>query len=192
MKMKKLYALLVILIVLYIGINVNVNGFSILNVDDSSTNDGNDATIKDVSFPKLNNFNANKVNDTDIKYIDNNTGVTIELQKIDNTQNLSDVYNNLSKQNTYTSSQEIDQNGVTAYFLYNESESSYDADIFFNKNKQNFKISGNNISYENSDYFIKNCKNIIDSIGSKWGFLTLTPIFFKGHIHEIIKIKSFF
>lgn len=167
MKMKKLYALLVILIVLYIGINVNVNGFSILNVDDSSTNDGNDATIKDVSFPKLNNFNANKVNDTDIKYIDNNTGVTIELQKIDNSQNLSDIYNNLSKQNTYTSSQEIDQNGVTAYFLYNESESSYDADIFFNKNKQNFKISGNNISYENSDYFIKNCKNIIDSIGSK-------------------------
>ena len=166
MKMKKLYALLVILIVIYIGVNVSANGFNIINVNDNSTTDTNGA-VGDISFPKLENFNEIKVNDTDIKYIDNNTGVTIELQKIDNTQNLSDVYNNLSKQNTYTSSQEIDQNGVTAYFLYNESESSYDADIFFNKNKQNFKISGNNISYENSDYFIKNCKNIIDSIGSK-------------------------
>ena len=26
---------------------------------------------------------------------------------------------------------------------------------------------GNNITYENSDFFVKNCKNIIDSIGSK-------------------------
>ena len=107
------------------------------------------------------------MNDSTVKYDDNNTGVTIDLQKIDNTQNLSDTYNSLVKQGTYSSSQEIDQNGVTAYFLYKENQTSYSADIFFNKNNQNFKISGNNISYENSDYFIKNCKNIIDSIGSK-------------------------
>lgn len=166
MKMKNLYALLVILIVIYIGVNVSVNGFNILNANYNSTT-GTNGTVGEVSFPKLQYFNKIKVNDSAVKYVNNNTGVTIELQKIDNSQNLSDIYNNLSKQNTYTSSQEIDQNGVTAYFLYNESESSYDTDIFFNKNKQNFKISGNNISYENSDYFIKNCKNIIDSIGSK-------------------------
>lgn len=167
MKMKKLYALLVILIVLYIGINVSVNGFNILNVNDSQTAGSNDASVGDVNFPELNDFSEINLNDTAINYVDNNTGVTIELQKIDNSQNLSDTYNSLVRQGTYSSSQKIDQNGVTAYFLYKESESSYDADIFFNKNKQNFKISGNNISYENSDYFIKNCKNIIDSIGSK-------------------------
>lgn len=167
MKMKKLYALLVILIVIYIGVNVSANGFNILNVNDNSTTGTNNGAVGDISFPKLENFNEVKVNDSAVNYVDNNTGVTIQLQKIDNSQNLSDTYKTLVKQGTYSSSQEIDQNGVTAYFLYKESESSYNADIFFNKNNQNFKISGNNISYENSDYFIKNCKNIIDSIGSK-------------------------
>ena len=167
MKMKKLYALLVILIVIYIGVNVSANGFNILNVNDNSTTGNNGTSIGEVSFPKLENFTKTKVNDSTVKYDDNNTGVTIDLQKIDNTQNLSDTYNSLVKQGTYSSSQEIDQNGVTAYFLYKENQTSYSADIFFNKNNQNFKISGNNISYENSDYFIKNCKNIIDSIGSK-------------------------
>ena len=167
MKMKNLYALLVILIVIYIGVNVSANGFNILNVNDNSTTGNNGTSIGEVSFPKLENFTKTKVNDSTVKYDDNNTGVTIDLQKIDNTQNLSDTYNSLVKQGTYSSSQEIDQNGVTAYFLYKENQTSYSADIFFNKNNQNFKISGNNISYENSDYFIKNCKNIIDSIGSK-------------------------
>ena len=167
MNMKKLYALLVILIVLYIGINVSANGFNILNVNDNQTTDSNGASVGDVSFPELKNFNKIKVNDSAVNYVDNNTGVTIEAQKIDNSKNISDIYNSLVNQGTYSSSQEIDQKGVTAYFLYKESESSYDADIFFNKNNQNFQLSGNNISYENSDFFINNCKNIIDSIGTK-------------------------
>lgn len=163
MKMKTLYALLVILIVLYIGINVSANGINILNTNNNQTNDS--AGIGDVSFPKLEGFNQIKINDSAVKYVNNDTGVTIELQKIDNSQNISDIYKNLVNQGTYTSSQEIDQNGVTAYFLYKEGQSTYSADIYFNKLNQNFKISGNNITYENSDYFIKNCKKTIDSIG---------------------------
>lgn len=167
MKMKKLYALLVILIVIYIGVNVSATGFNIIGNNTSLTNDNNNDLAGDVSFPKLENFSDINVNNNTVKYVNNNTGVTINLQKIDNTQNLSDTYTSLVKEGTYSSSQEIDQKGVTAYFLYKERQTSYDADIFFNKNNQNFKISGNNITYENSDFFINNCKNIIDSIGSK-------------------------
>ena len=105
------------------------------------------------------------MNDSAVKYVDNNTGVTIELQKIDNSQNLSDTYNNLVKQGTYSSSQEINQNGVTAYFLYKESGEGYDSDIYFAKNNQNYKISGTNVTYDNSEYFINSCKNIVDTIG---------------------------
>jgi hypothetical protein len=56
---------------------------------------------------------------------------------------------------------------VTTYFLYNEGSESYSADIYFNKDNQNFLISSEGISYENSDYFINHCKNVIDTIGSK-------------------------
>lgn len=164
--MKKLYALLIILIIIYVGINVSVNGFNILNDSNSTPPTGNTKTVVgNVSFPELANFTKTKINDTDIKYVDNDTGVNIEVQKIDNSENVSNTYKKLSESGTYTSSQSIDQNGVTAYFLYNEGQSGYDTEILFNKNNQNFKITGHNTTYENSDYFIKSCKQIIDSIG---------------------------
>ena len=164
--MKKLYALLIILIVIYIGFNVSVNGLNILNSSDSSSSAGNAGTVVgNANFPQLANFTETKINDTDMKYVDNSTGVTIDLQKIDNSRNVSDIYRSLSNQGKYTSSQEIDQNGVAAYFLYTESQTGYDTEIYFNKNNQNFKITGYNTTYENSDYFINACKQIIDSIG---------------------------
>lgn len=165
MKMKTLYALLVILIVLYIGINVGANGLNILNTNSSSATDSTgSAAAGNVSFPNLDGFVKSNVNDSDVKYVDNSTGMAIDVQKIANSQNISDTYNNLVKQGTYTSSQELDQNGVTTYYLYKEGQSGYSADIYFNKNNQNFKISGKNVTYEDSDFFIKNCKQLIDSI----------------------------
>ena len=38
------------------------------------------------------------------------------------------------------------------------------ADIYFNKNGHNYLISGDNVTYSGSDYFINNCKNIINSL----------------------------
>lgn len=169
MKMKTLYALLVILIVLYIGINVGANGLNILNSGNQTTDSTGGAVAGNVNLPKLDGFSENKVNDSDVTYVDNSTGVSINVQKIDNSQNVSDIYNKLVKEGSYTSSQEVDQNGVTTYYLYKEGQSGYSADIYFNKNNQNFKISGNNITYENSDFFIKNCKQIIDSISGGSG-----------------------
>ena len=160
--MKKLYALLIILIVIYIGINVSANGLNILDSGNSTSN-GN--AVGNVNFPQIDGFNETKINDTDVKYVDNKTGITIDVQKIDNSNNVSDIYKKLSNSGTYTSSQSIDQNGVTTYFLYKESKTGYDSEIYFNKNNQNFKITGYNTTYENSDSFINSCKEIIDSIG---------------------------
>ena len=72
--------------------------------------------------------------------------------------------NSFYDDNAYTSRQTIDQNGVTSYFLYQEGSDSYDSNIFFNKNGQNYCISGYGISYDDSDYFINHCKDIIDTI----------------------------
>lgn len=164
--MKKLYALLIILIVIFIGINVSANGgFNILKSSDNSTSAGNNTTdAANVDFPKIDGFDITKINKDTVEYVDNNTGVTIDVQKIDNTKNVSDIYNGLSNKGTYSSSQSSNQNGVTTYFLYKESQSGYDTDIYFNKHNQNFRISGTNTTYENSDYFIKSCEKIIDSI----------------------------
>ncbi|WP_292608007.1 hypothetical protein [Methanobrevibacter sp. UBA188] len=167
--MKKLYALLIILIVIYVGINVGANGLNILNSNDNTTTTvdaGNkDVKLGDSSFSKIGNFTDSKVNDTAIRLVDNRTGVSILVEQIDSSLNLNDTYNSLISQGTYSSNQEINQNGVPAYFLYKESGEGYDSDIYFAKNNQNYKISGTNVTYDNSEYFINSCKNIIDTIG---------------------------
>lgn len=163
--MKKLYALLIILIVIYVGINVGSTGLNIPGLSDSNAtaDSDNDADING-DFPKLDNFTQSKIKKNAVSYVDNNRGVNITVQRISNSQNVSSIYNNLSSGNSYTSSQDLDQKGVTTYFLYNEGSDSYSTDIYFNKNGQNYKISGNNITYENSDYFINSCKKIVDMI----------------------------
>lgn len=157
--MKKLYALLIILIILYIGINVAADNLPFTHSDDS---DNNTAPISNIEFPDLQNFTKTKINDTAVKY-NNSDNVTIYLMKLDNSKNISDIASN-TYSTGYTSNQTVDLNGVTTYFLYNETVKSYTSKIFFNKHKQNFEISGDDISYENSDKFINTCKSIIDSL----------------------------
>ena len=167
--MDKLYALLAILIVIYVGINLGASG---LNFD---FNDNNDTNVTDAvdenlivvgasSFPAIDNFTDNVVNDTTVSLVDSNKGMTIYVSEIDNSQSIEDITNAFYDANAYTSSQTIDQNGVTAYFLYNEGSDSYDSNIFFNKNGQNYCLSGYGIPYDDSDYFINHCKGIIDTI----------------------------
>ena len=84
--MKKLYALLIILIVIYVGINVGANGLNILNSNDNTTTTvdaGNkDVKLGDSSFSKIGNFTDSKVNDTAIRLVDNRTGVSILVEQI--------------------------------------------------------------------------------------------------------------
>lgn len=168
--MKRLYALLVILIVIYIGINVGANNINLIGSDadavasDNSTADG--ISLGSSTIPKLDNFTDKKINDTALKYSDSNYNMTINVNLLDNNQNISEIATNLINSGDYTSNQVIDQNGVITYFLYQESSESYNADIYFNKDNQNFMISGDKINYDNSDYFINHCKQIIDTIGS--------------------------
>ena len=106
-------------------------------------------------------------------YNDSNYNMTIYVTTLDDGQKVEDIVSNRLSSGQYTSNQTIDQNGVTAYFLYNEGVESYSADIYFNKNNKNYVISGDNISYEDSDYFINHCKYLIDtssSSGDSGGF----------------------
>lgn len=167
--MDKLYAILVILIVIYIGINL---GSPLLGLDDGNTTTDNvtDAVDENLiyvgasSFPQIDNFTDNAVNDTTISLVDKNMNMTINVSEIDNSQAIGDIASNYYNDYVYTSNQTIDQNGVTTYFLYNEVSGHYSSDIFFNKNGQNYCISGDNIPYADSDYFINHCKGIIDTI----------------------------
>ena len=154
--MKKLYALLMILIVIYVGMNVSVNGFDILTPKAEPN--------QDTGFPELDNFTETVINDTAVRYLDNITGVNIELEEISNSTNITAIYQNLANGSSYTSSQQIDQKGVTVYFLYNEGSANYNTDIYFNKNGKNYHMSGYNTTYANSDYFINHCKQLIDTI----------------------------
>lgn len=161
--MKRLYALLVILIIAYIGINVAADNLHLTG--DNATTATDNANAGNGTFPKIENFTDSKVNDSAVSYYNSNYNMTIYGKLLDNNKNISDIVNGLN-QSGYTSSQTIDQNGVTTYFFYKEGPQTYSADIYFNKNNQNYFISGSNITYENSDFFINHCKNIIDSIGS--------------------------
>lgn len=163
--MDKLYALLAILIVVYVGINIG-------NIVDFDSNDNIATDVVDEklivvgasSFPAIDNFTDNVVNDTTVSLVDSNKGMTIFVSEIDNSQSIEDITNAFYTNNAYTSSQTINQSGVTTYFLYNEGSDTYDSSIFFNKNGQNYCINGYSISYIESDYFINHCKEIIDTI----------------------------
>ncbi|MDO5832729.1 MAG: hypothetical protein Q4Q14_07795, partial [Methanobrevibacter sp.] len=115
------------------------------------------------SFPTLDNFSDAAVNDTTVSLADND-GMTIYVSEIDNSESIENIYNNFIASTEHTSTQNIDQNGVNTYFVYNAGSESYDADVFFNKNGQNYQISGDGIPLDNSDYFINHCKAIIDTI----------------------------
>ena len=162
--MKRLYALLVILIVIYVGINVGsmvIGDIGNGNVTENITE--NIVSVGASSFPTLDNFSDASVNDTTTSLADND-GMTIYVSEIDNSESIESIYNNFIATTEHTATQTIDQNGVTTYFVYNTGSESYDADIFFNKNGQNYLISGDGIPLSNSDYFINHCKTIIDTI----------------------------
>ncbi len=161
---KKLSVLLIILIVAYIGINAAFDNIHLTPSDSKTVNDVNNANQGKGTLPQLQNFTQKKINDTAVSYTDSNYNMTIYAQLLDNKNNISDIVSGLD-QSKYTSSQTVDQNGVATYYFYNEGSEAYSADIYFNKNNQNYMISGENITYENSDFFINHCKNIIDSIG---------------------------
>ena len=176
--MKKLYALLVILIVIYIGINVGANNLNLVGSDaDTADTTNTTANVDGIvlgsgNFAKQDGFKEKKINDTALS-LKNSDNLTITVKLLDNGQNATEVANKLIDSGSYTSNQVIDQNGVTTYFLYQESGDSYNADVFFSKNNQNYELSGDNITYDNSDTFINNCKNIIDTMsssGSSGGF----------------------
>lgn len=159
--MKRLYALLVILIVLYIGINAAAGNLPFTDTQAVSQDNGTGGvSAGQGDFPKLENFTDKKINDSAVSYNNSNKNMTIELKTIDNGKDIASMGNS----GCYSSNQTVNQNGVTAYFFYNEGVESYSADIFFNKNNQNYMISGSNITYSDSDYFINHCKSIIDAI----------------------------
>lgn len=162
--MKRLYALLVILIVIYIGINVGsmvIEDNGNVNVTENVTD--NIVSVGASSFPTLDNFSDASVNDTTTSLVDND-GMTIYVSEIDNSESIENIYNSFIASTDHTATENIDQNGVNTYFVYNTGSESYDADIFFNKNGQNYLISGDGIPLSNSDYFINHCKEIIDTI----------------------------
>lgn len=172
--MKKLIILLLSLILIYMCVNIAYTlynpdqGFaSILNHDEEIV-DNNTITIGSSAFTRLNNFENNSIGNNTVSLFDSEQNLTINVSEIDDSQNLEEIVNNLLINNAdITSNQTINQSGVTVYFIYEEGEANYNADIYFNKNDHNYLISGDNITYDGSDYFINNCKDIINSMNIK-------------------------
>lgn len=173
--MKKLYILLLVLILVYINVNL---AYTIVDPEDGFTNlfghdkeieeAKNTITIGSSSFKKIDNFNYTNISNNAVSLSNSGREMIFNVSEIDNTQNLSEVVSNLlTTDNTITSNQTLDENGVTVYFIYAEGREAYNADIYFNKEGKNYLISGDNISYVNSNFFINNCKDIINSMTKK-------------------------
>lgn len=173
--MKKLIILLLSLILIYMCVNIAYTiynpdqGFtSILNHQDEEVIDNNTITIGTSTFEKLDNFTINKISENTVSLVDSGQNVTIRVNELNESRNLEETVNDLlNNDDTITSNQTLDENGVTVYYLYKERADAYNADIFFNKEGRNYLIDGNDINYEKSDYFINNCKNIINSMTKK-------------------------
>lgn len=172
--LKKYYVLLVILIVIYAGINFSYNGTETINnlshLDLSSglnifTGNDNSITVGSSSFDKLDNFTSKRVYDHEVRLYDTKKNITIHVFEIRDIENISKNVNNLILKNeNITSNQTISQNNFTVYFLYEEHEDTYNIRIYFAKKDKKYLIKSNDIKYEDSDYLINSCKNIINSM----------------------------
>jgi len=162
--MKRLHVVLLILIIAFIGINA---AFGDLNPFDSHSSGA--VNLGDAKFPDLKDFTVKKINDTAITLIDADKNMTIRVFEIDNSQKISQIASSAYSSAGYTSNQTINQNDVPVYFLYNEKPDGYSSNVYFSKNNQNYLIKGNNITYENSDYFVKSAQSIVDSLEASGG-----------------------
>lgn len=144
------------------------DGFTNIFANKEEIEDNNTITIGSSSFEKLENFTNTNINNNTVSLVDSAENLTINVSEIDSSQNLSEIVSNLLiKDEDISSNQTINQNGVTVYFLYEEGTENYNANIYFNKNNHNYLIKGDNISYNGSDYFINNCKDVINSMNIK-------------------------
>ena len=172
--MRKLYILLLSLILIYFCINIvyTINnpeeGFTnILNLQEE-TIDNNTITIGSSAFTRLENFENSSTDNKAVSLIDSQQNVTINVREIDDSQNLSETVDDLLINNkNITSNQTLNETGVIAYYLYEEGRAAYNASIYFNKDGKNYLIRGDNVTYEDSDYFISNCKDIVNSMTKK-------------------------
>ena len=174
--MKKLYILLLVLILIYINVNL---AYTIMDPEDGFTNlfdhkkeieqnDTNTITIGSSTFEKLANFEDTSIGSDAVSLFDSGQNLTINVSEIEDSQNISETVNDLLiNDNTITSNQTLDQNGASVYYLYAEGNDEYNAAIYFNKDGKNYLIKGNDISYDESDYFISSCKDIINSMTKK-------------------------
>ena len=172
--MKKLYILLLSLILIYLCVNI---AYTIYNPDAGFTSifnheeemvDNNTIAIGSSAFARLENFENSSTDNKAVHLVDSEQNLTINVREIGDFQSLSETVNNLlTNDKNITSNQTLNQNGVTVYYLYEEGKTAYNASIYFNKDGKNYLISGNNITYDESDYFISNCKNIVNSMTKK-------------------------
>lgn len=154
------------------GVNIThggldtVNKISQINMKELSDvfngNSEDQVFLGDSSFSKIQNFSSTKINNTTVNLVNTNKNLSINVSLIDNA--LDSVTNGLLNNSTVTSNQTINQNGINVYYLYEEGDYSYNANVYFNKNNQSYLITGKNINYNESDYFINNVKEIINSM----------------------------
>ena len=158
--MKRLYAALVILIIIYIGINAAFGNLNIFEINDGGSLA---ETLGDVKFADLKSFDVKKLNNSAVSLIDTGKNMTIKAFEIDNSKNITKIASD-AYSTGYTSNQTINHNGVPVYLLFNEKNSSYDSNVYFSKNNQNYLIKSNNVTYENGDYFVETVQSIVDSV----------------------------
>ena len=161
--MNKLYALLIILIVAFVGINVACDNVLFIGHMGNSTSDANSTVVGNSSFTNATGYNVVSSNASSVVLSNGTNNISVEQFNYEN--NLASAVGNMYLNGGYTSNQTINQNGVTVYFLYQEGTESYNATVYFNKNSSTYLITSTDIPFENSDSVINSIKAIIDSMG---------------------------
>ena len=161
--MNKLYALLIILIVAFVGINVAYDNVPFIGHMGNSTSDTNSTVVGNSSFTNATGYNVVSSNASSVVLSNGTNNISVEQFNYEN--NLASAVGNMYLNGGYTSNQTINQNGVTVYFLYQEGTESYNATVYFNKNSSTYLITSTDIPFENSDSVINSIKAIIDSMG---------------------------
>ena len=161
--MNKLYALLIILIVAYVGINVAYDNVPFVGQSAVPVSSEPNSTAVGTSI-FINGAGYNAVSNNGSSVILSNGVNEISVEQFDYESDLASSVNSIYSSGVYTSNQTINQNGVPAYFLYQQESEKYNVTVYFNKNSSTYLITSNDVSVENSDAVINSIKGIIDSM----------------------------
>ncbi len=154
--MKKLYLVLILLILALILINYyNETGFDF--------ND-NKVQINESEFNIPVNFVVTGQSQNVVELYDKDKNITLTIIHLKNTTTIENYFQKAANETPTVNNETISMSNIDTYITYRHTDFTNSTQVFFEKNGHNYRIWGMNYHNEDMDYFSQAYNEIISSL----------------------------